>query len=163
MDDSAEPLRRSRRNVITDDDQILYLLNEVSRGARRAYDARAAKTGFNQTQWRIIGQLLRDPSLTQSEIAKALELESATIGQAVAVLCAQGLLERRRVETDRRAWKLILTRKLDALIPELREAADQLHTVLWRDISTSDKHLLKQLLAKISANLEGSATIADSR
>jgi len=163
MDDSAEPVRRSRRNVITDDDHILYLLNEVSRGARRAYDARVAKTGFNQTQWRIIGQLLRDPSLTQSEIAKALELESATIGQAVAVLCAQGLMERRRVETDRRAWQLILTRKLDALIPELRESADQLHAVLWRDIAPDEKQLLKQILAKISANLERFQTGLESR
>src|SRR3546814_8787003 len=70
---------RLREGALTDDDRMLYLMDEISRGARRAYDARIAKIGLNQTQWRIIGQLLREPSLTQAGIAKRLELESATI------------------------------------------------------------------------------------
>src|SRR3546814_15910231 len=67
---------RLREGALTDDDRMLYLMDEISRGARRAYDARIAKIGLNQTQWRIIGQLLREPSLTQAGIAKRLELES---------------------------------------------------------------------------------------
>ena len=104
MDEKPDTMSRSQRRqkVITDDDRILYLMDEISRGARRVYDARVARIGLNQTQWRIIGQLLRDPALTQAEIAKKLELESATIGQAVAGLCARGLMKRLRAETDRR-------------------------------------------------------------
>src|SRR3546814_1350837 len=101
---------------------MLYLMDEISRGARRAYGARIAKIGLNQTQGRIIGQLLREPSLTQAGIAKRLELESATIGQAVAGLCGKGLMERRRAKTDGRAWQLILTQELDRLLPQLRES-----------------------------------------
>lgn len=118
---------RLREGALTDDDRMLYLMDEISRGARRAYDARIAKIGLNQTQWRIIGQLLREPSLTQAGIAKRLELESATIGQAVAGLCGKGLMERRRAKTDGRAWQLILTQELDRLLPQLRESADGLH------------------------------------
>ena len=92
---------RLREGALTDDDRMLYLMDEISRGARRAYDARIAKSGLNQTQWRIIGQLLREPSLTQAGIAKRLELESATIGQAVAGLCEKGLMERRRAKNGR--------------------------------------------------------------
>src|SRR3546814_10619197 len=124
---------RLREGALTDDDRMLYLMDEISRGARRAYDARIAKIGLNQTQWRIIGQLLREPSLTQAGIAKRLELESATIGQAVAGLCGKGLMERRRAKTDGRAWQLILTKELDRLLPQLRESADGLNRVLWRD------------------------------
>src|SRR3546814_15038376 len=68
--------------------------------------------------------LLREPSLTQAGIAKRLELESATIGQAVAGLCGKGLMERRRAKTDGRAWQLILTQELDRLLPQLRESAE---------------------------------------
>ena len=105
MDEKPDTMSRSqhRQKVITDDDRILYLMDEISRGARRVYDARVARIGLNQTQWRIIGQLLRDPALTQAEIAKKLELESATIGQAVAGLCARGLMKRLRAGTERRA------------------------------------------------------------
>lgn len=154
MGKTTKPAGALRRTVITDDDHILYLMNEISRGARRVYDARVAKIGLNQTQWRIIGQLLRDPSLTQAEIAKTLELESATIGQAVAPLCAKGLMQRIRDETDRRALQLILTDQLDALLPELRGSADQLHDLLWRGITAGEKKTLRQILARVSANLE---------
>jgi DNA-binding MarR family transcriptional regulator len=154
MDDNAEPIRRSRRKVITDDDSILYLMDEISRGARRVYDAWVARIGLNQTQWRIIGQLLRDPALTQAEIAKKLELESATIGQAVASLCARGLMKRHRTETDRRAWQLNLTEQLDDLLPELRGSADRLHDLLWRDIAADEKRALRRILARVSENLD---------
>lgn len=143
-----------RQKVITDDDRILYLMDEISRGARRVYDSRVARIGLNQTQWRIIGQLLRDPALTQAEIAKKLELESATIGQVVAGLCGRGLMKRLRAETDRRAWQLILTEQLDDLLPELRGSADRLHDLLWRDIAADEKQTLQQILERVSENLD---------
>ena len=156
MDEKPDTMSRSQRRqkVITDDDRILYLMDEISRGARRVYDARVARIGLNQTQWRIIGQLLRDPALTQAEIAKKLELESATIGQAVARRCAPGVMKRLRAETDRRAWQLILTEQLDDLLPELRGSADRLHGLLWRDIAADEKRTLQQILERVSENLD---------
>ncbi len=64
------------RSAISDDDRILYLMDEISRRARRSYDLSIACLGLNRTQWRIIGLLLQEPDLTQAEIAKRLELES---------------------------------------------------------------------------------------
>lgn len=163
MDEKRDPVARlrHRRKIITDDDRILYLMNEISRAARRLYDARVARIGLNQTQWRIIAQLLRDPALTQAEIARRLELESATIGQAIAGLCAKGLMERLRAESDRRAWQLVLTERLDRLLPELRASADRLHDLLWRNIAPHEKRTLRHILARISANLDQIRTEAE--
>ena len=156
MDEVSDLISRAqmRREVITDDDELIYLMDEISRGARRMYDARVARIGLNQTQWRIIGQLLRDPSLTQTEIAKKLELEAATIGHAVADFCAKGLMERVRTEKDRRAWDLILTEEIDDLLPALRGSADRLHDLLCRGVTADEKRALQQILARISVNLE---------
>jgi DNA-binding MarR family transcriptional regulator len=90
----------------------------------------------------------------QSEIAKRLELESATIGQAVAGLCAKGLMERQRATTDRRAWQLILTEQIDKLLPELRESADRLHDLLWRNTTLEEKRTLREILVRASLNLD---------
>ena len=152
LDSMPRPM--PRESALTDDDRILYLMDDISRGARRAYDARIGKIGLNQTQWRIIGQLLREPLLMQSEIAKRLELESATIGQAVAGLCAKGLMERQRATTDRRAWQLILTEQIDKLLPELRESADRLHDLLWRNTTLEEKRTLREILVRASLNLD---------
>jgi MarR family transcriptional regulator, transcriptional regulator for hemolysin len=154
MEHMSENVSESQRRAITDDDRMLYLMDDISRGARRLYDAGVRKTGLNQTQWRIIGQILRNSSQTQADIAKLLELEPATIGQAVAALCDKGLMERRRAEADRRAWQLNLTAQIDTLLPKLRASADHLHSVLWHDITDDEKHAFQRILAKISGNLE---------
>lgn len=154
MEDALQQAKLTAENVISDDDGILYLMHEVSRSARRIYDAQVAAIGLNQTQWRIIGQLLRNPSLTQAEIAKALELESASIGQAVVALCEKGLMKRERARTDGRAWQLVLTDKLEALLPALRGSADNLHGVLWRGITQEDKGALRKMLERLAANLD---------
>ena len=48
MDEKPDTMSRSQRRqkVITDDDRILYLMDEISRVARRVYDARVAKMGL---------------------------------------------------------------------------------------------------------------------
>ena len=125
---------RLREGALTDDDRMLYLMDEISRGARRAYEA---------------------------GIAKRLELESATIGQAVAGLCGKGLMERRRAKTDGRAWQLILTQELDRLLPQLRESADGLHRVLWRNATRDEKRTLLDILVRIASNLDQSRTDAE--
>jgi len=98
---------------------------------------------------------------TQAGIAKRLELESATIGQAVAGLCEKGLMERRRAKTDGRAWQLILTQELDRLLPQLRESADGLHRVLWRNATRDEKRTLLDILVRIASNLDQSRTDAE--
>lgn len=65
-------------NIVNDDDRAIFLMDEISRAARRAFDERTQPMGLNRTQWRVLAQLIKDPSLNQSDIARQLELESAS-------------------------------------------------------------------------------------
>ena len=141
-------------DVISNDDSILFLMGEVSRSARRIYDEWISDVGLNQTQWRIIGLLLREPDLTQAAIAKRLELESATIGQAVYALSERGVVERERAPSDGRAWRIKFTQNVDAILPDLRRSADRLHAILWHDFSPEEKDVLKRLLGRVAVNLD---------
>jgi len=139
-------------------DDILYLLEEVNRTARRTFDALIVGLDLNQTQWRIIAS-----SLTQTEISRLLELESATIGQAVAVLVEKGLIERERAAHDRRVWNLHLTEQVRTIWPELREAADRLHEILWKEMSAPEIDLLRTMLRKVAENQKQADTCEESR
>lgn len=139
-------------NVINDDDRAIFLMDEISRAARKSFDERAQPLGLNRTQWRVLIQLIKDPALNQSDIAKQLELESATIGLAVSSLTEQGYLERRRDPADGRAWQLGLTRRVEEILPDLRRAADATHLSLWAGISPQRKKSLLAMLEIVSAN-----------
>lgn len=138
--------------VISDDDRAVFLMDEISRAARKAFDERAQPIGLNRTQWRVLAQLIKNPSLNQTDIAKRLELESATIGLAVTALTEEGYLERCRHPADRRAWRLALTKRVEQILPHLRRAADDTHKGLWAGISPHQKRTLMELLETISAN-----------
>ena len=140
-----------RRSPINDDDRLLYLMDEISRSARRSYDLSVVGLGLNRTQWRIIGLLLQEPELTQAAIGKRLELESATIGQA----------ERERAPSDKRAWRISLTSEIDAILPQLRQSADRLHGILWAGFTSEEKSEMKTLLGRISNNLAQLPVAAD--
>lgn len=149
---TEEPMTLALDNVISDDDRAIFLMDEISRAARKAFDERAQPIGLNRTQWRVLAQLIKDPGLNQTDIAKRLELESATIGLAVTALTEQGYIERRRDPADGRAWRLALTKQVEAILPDLRRAADETHKRLWAGISPRQKSELLQLLATVSAN-----------
>jgi MarR family transcriptional regulator, transcriptional regulator for hemolysin len=139
-------------NVVNDDDRAIFLMDEISRAARRSFDERAQPMGLNRTQWRVLAQLIKDPSLNQSDIARQLELESATVGLAVTALCDHGYMVRRRDLSDGRAWQLELTKKVEEILPELRGAADATHEKLWAGVSPAQKEMLIVVLATMSTN-----------
>ena len=152
---TAQTKSPSFDNVVNDDDRAIFLMDEISRAARRAFDERPQPVGLNRTQWRVLAQLIKDPSLNQSDIARQLELESATVGLAVTALCDQGYMIRRRDVSDGRAWQLDLTRKVENILPELRNAADATHEKLWAGVSPAQKEALADVLAIMSANARG--------
>jgi len=136
-------------------------MDEISRRARRSYDLSVADLGLNRTQWRIIGLLLQEPDLTQAEIAKRLELESATIGQAVMALCKRGVTEREKAPSDGRIWKIRFTSDIETLSPQLRQSADRLHEALWAGFKSDEKDVLRKLLGRLSKNLAKIPNAAD--
>jgi DNA-binding MarR family transcriptional regulator len=139
-------------NIVNDYDRVIFLMDEISRAARRAFDERAQPIGLNRTQWRVLAQLIKDPWLNQSDIARQLELESATVGLAVTALCHQGYIVRRRDRSDGRAWQLDLTKKVEGILPKLRGAADAAHEKLWAGVSRERKERLTAVLEIMSAN-----------
>lgn len=143
------------QNVVNDNDRAIFLMDEISRAARRAFDERTQPIGLHRTQWRVLAQLIKDPSLNQSDVARQLELESATVGLAVSALCNQGYIIRRRDLSDGRAWQLELTKKVEDILPELRRAADATHEKLWAGVSPAQKRSLTDVLAIMSANARG--------
>ena len=67
-------------NVITHDDRAIFMMDQISRAARKAFDDRAQPLSLNRTQWRVLAQLIRAPALNQTDIARRLEITSSSSG-----------------------------------------------------------------------------------
>lgn len=139
---------------VTETDEIVFLVEEVPRKLRKLFDASTAKFGLSRTQWRALAYIFRSPGLTQTELAKCLDLERASVGHVIDQLEKARYAERRSIEGNRRVWTLHLLPKAIEILPSLRLEADAIYARLLSGISDKEFDAIKAQLAKMSRNLE---------
>ena len=67
-----------------------FLVNDVARLLRTAYDRRVRALGLTRSQWWVVTHLFRASGVTQSELAEMLEIEKPTLGRLLDRLEAKG-------------------------------------------------------------------------
>ena len=97
-----------------DERHIGFLISDVARLMRTAFDRRVRALGLTRSQWLVINRLHRRPGATQSELAEMLEVEKATAGRMVDRMEKKGWVVRRADAGDRRVNRLHLTQEATA-------------------------------------------------
>jgi DNA-binding MarR family transcriptional regulator len=130
-----------------------FLLPDVARLLRRAFDERARSIGVTRPQWRVLITLDRNESINQGGLADLLEVEPITLCRMVDRLQEAGLVERRPSPADRRVWQLFLTDKSRPLLKQLRGVATELLEEAMAGISQAEQVQLDATLERVRANL----------
>lgn len=108
-----------------DERQIGFLISDVARLMRTAFDRRVRGLGLTRSQWLVINRLHRRPGATQSELAEMLEVEKATAGRMVDRMEKKGWVVRRPDAGDRRVNRLHLTHDALLIQVQLAQIADR--------------------------------------
>ena len=135
-------------------DALTFRFEDVPRLLRRIFDIAIEGYDLNRSQWRLLAYVLRDEGMTQTELARALELERASVGQAIDALERKALVERMKFPGDRRVWRIHATAKARQLVPELRETINEIHEQMFAGFSTDEVSKLHEFLDRIMTNLE---------
>ncbi|MGK2908270.1 MAG: MarR family winged helix-turn-helix transcriptional regulator [Sphingobium sp.] len=130
-------------------DSLAYQAQMFSRFAQNDYMARISGTGIAPAQAYVLGELWLDEPLSQVDLARRLEIGKATIGQTLTRLERAGVVERKRVASDRRVIMVHLTEKGRKLRAPLRiatiEQNDLLEAKLGKDAVADLTAKLKQI------------------
>jgi DNA-binding MarR family transcriptional regulator len=108
-----------------DERHIGFLISDVARMMRTAFDRRVRALGLTRSQWLVINRLHRRPGATQSELAEMLEVEKATAGRMVDRMEKKGWVVRRADAGDRRVNRLHLTQEAVLIQVRLAQIADR--------------------------------------
>ena len=90
----------------------------------------------------------------QQELADVIGADKAAATRALARLEKAGLVRREPDKEDRRATRVYLTRKADALRPRLEAALEQSAQSFTSVLNNKEREQLKKLLAKIALPLQ---------
>ncbi len=133
--------------MLTDDRiTIGFLLYDLSRGMRYAFDSRARSLGVTRQQWRVLLSLARCNGITQTELADRLDVERITVGRMVDRLVENGLVERRADPLDRRVWRLHLLPAAHDIVSHLTSIAAELERDALAHIPAERRSDLFELL-----------------
>ncbi len=140
-------------SFLTESDRLIFLMEEVTRRLRRTFDLSFEQFGLTRTQWRTLAYLYRTPGMTQTDLARELDLERASIGQAIDRLEELGLTERRSTKNDRRVWQVHLLPAAIELLPKMRGETDAVYDRLLADIRNEDLEHLGSIFTRMRHNL----------
>jgi len=128
-------------------------LTIIARQLRAHFDQSVVRLGVTRSQWTVIAAVARYPGTTQRHIANLLEMAEASAGRLIDRLCADGLLERRQKDDDRRAHAVFLTERGQAITMQLSGIAQENEEVAFAGFSAEDLKRLNSLLDTISENI----------
>ncbi len=132
-----------------------FLLNDISRLARREFDRRVRRFGLTRAQWLFLFHLARQPGCTQTDLAESLQIGKISVGRQAERLIKAGWIERRDHAVDGRAYHLYLTARAERIVARLTAVAVQLREDYLQGISLSRREALINDLVRIKNNLIG--------
>lgn len=135
-------------------DLLGTLIHDVARLLRYEIDRRVDAYNLTRTKWLAISLLRDSPGVTQSELAKQLELGGAATGSLIDRLVERGFVERCTDETDRRANRLYLKEAAQELLVNLEAEAALLREDLLHKFSDTEVRQVQDGLLKLKCRLQ---------
>jgi MarR family transcriptional regulator, transcriptional regulator for hemolysin len=137
-----------------DERHIGFLISDVARLMRTAFDRRVRDLGLTRSQWLVINRLHRHPGATQSELAEMREVEKATAGRMVDRMEKKGWVVRRADAADRRVNRLHLTHEADLLQVQLAQIADRTVDDALALLSARERDRFSESMRRVKRQLQ---------
>ena len=106
-------------------------------------------------QFAILDLCFHGQADTVTGLARLVPIDSASISRNVDRLVKRGLIQRRRLRSDRRVVRLALTEEGMTVMPRIMERLQEVNSILLRGVSQEELRGFMGVLQKVTANSEG--------
>ena len=130
-----------------------FLLADVSRLLRRAFQQQMEGCDLTFVQARVLMNISRNEGIRQIELAELLELQPIALVHLIDQLTELALIERRPDPTDRRAYQLFLTTAAAPYLSSIKEIAAAIQTEMLQGLNKQQSAEIISSLKIVRANL----------
>lgn len=128
-----------------------YLINHLSRLFARGLTARIKPLGLTTGTFPALLELWETDGLTQKELVKRLDIEQATMANTLARMERDGLILRKKDDTDGRVQRIWLSERARGLHIPAMEAAIAENTAQLAGLTDAETQQFMTLMQKIIA------------
>lgn len=129
-------------------------LHLAAHGWRTALNRRLRPLGYSRSRWMVLLYISRNEAIPHRELAERLGIEPPTLVRLVDRMEADGLLERRADESDRRIKRLHLSPEGHREVDRIRACAADMRKELLAGLDKTEIGVTLEVLQKIRAKLE---------
>lgn len=147
--DEQDADRRASTDAAREGIRLGFLIHDVSRLRRIAYDQLMKPLAVTRAQWWVLAHLSRHDGMMQTQLADVLEVGKASLGDLIADLERGGWVERRPDPLDKRARRVYLTRPAQGLINRMTILEEAFNAQILSDLNASERGALVRSLSKV--------------
>lgn len=134
-------------------DTLGFLLADVSRLMRRAFQQRLEGSSLTLAQARALVYVSRNEGVRQIDLAELLEVQPITLARLLDQLAKAGLVERRAAPADRRAFQIFLLPAAAQQLAAIERVAKAVRANALRGVSEQQAAGVMSALGKMRNNL----------
>ncbi len=136
------------------DEQFSESLHRAAHGWRTALDRRLRPLGFSRSRWMVLLHVSREDGITHRDLAERLGIEAPTLVRLIDSMEAEGLIERRASETDRRVKHLHLCPPGKKEVAHIWATAVDLRVEILSGLTQAEIDTTVNVLQKIRSKVE---------
>ncbi|MFC3102120.1 MarR family winged helix-turn-helix transcriptional regulator [Altererythrobacter lauratis] len=144
-----------RAGGTTPDIALMVRLILTVRAVRGQLDERLRRIGQSASRMETLAAIMNMPDpKSQSDVARRLRLEGATVTRMIDVLSREGLVERAPDPADRRVNLLSITPAGEAALRDIFAVYDSLRDHVLADLDPAERAMLHDMLGRIIARVD---------
>lgn len=130
-----------------------YLIHDVSRLRRSAFDRFIKELNVTRSQWWVLAYLSRQDGMPQTRLANELDVGKVAMGGLIDRLEKSGLVRRVADDTDRRVKRIFLEPVSKKLLAKMRAINHEFNAQILAGVKDSDLETAADTLHKVKKNL----------
>ena len=131
-----------------------FNLSMAQEAAFQALSRRSLEIGESPGRFATLTLIARNPGISQTELSLASGRDKSSVTPVVEDLVRRGLVERKRMDSDRRTYRLNVTPAGKKILTTLTRCARRHERNLDHVIGARDRKRFVQILKKIAAEIE---------
>jgi DNA-binding MarR family transcriptional regulator len=131
-----------------------FNLRMAQEAAFQAFSRRSLEIGESPGRFATLTLIARNPGISQTELSLANGRDKSSLTPVVEDLVRRGLVERKRMDSDRRTYRLNVTPAGKKMLTTLTRCARRHERNLDHVIGARDRKRFIQILKKIAAEIE---------
>jgi len=137
---------------IFDNKSIGFLIKFLARQAHKFFTKESEKMNLDGGAIFLLKELSIDNGISQNELSKKISVDKAHITRMACKLEENGFILREPDDSDARIHRLVLTKKGEDLLPEIKNLFASWTEILSSNFTEQEKNIIREFLLKMCLN-----------